>query len=339
MTNDSRTMAGTVLPDHVPDFLPDGLYVDMPEADYHNSPSLGSSDKKLLARNPCEFWFSSKFNPDWLPEEDTPSLKFGRAAHKCTLEGQEAFRKLYMPVMEPGNTKAGKAQREYAGASGKTWLKYEDYRRVEYLGAMIRENPKLVNAFSGGFASEVSIFWTTSNGMRNKCRIDYLKLKSSVDLKTIANPYDKEFPDACRNAISNYRYDVQSAHYQEGRAQLKRLIADDRVFQYAGPGKYSRVGAPELLLKIAAQESWAFVFVFAQSSGAPLTWACQLSSIKEKDGMSHNPLIVQGQRMIELADYNWHVYNERFGGLKTPWVLTEEIGELQTDDFFPWSFR
>jgi hypothetical protein len=322
-----RSMAGTPLPDHVPDFLPDGVYFGMDEDDYHNSPALGSTDIKRLAQSPPDFWFQGKHNPDWEPDEPTPAKKFGKAAHKCVLEGHDAFRALYAPVHEPGNTRDGKEERAATLATGRDWLLFEDFRRIEYMGAMVRSNPSLANAFVNGVGSEVSIFWTDARGMRKKCRIDYLKQRATVDFKTVGNQYNKHFPIACRDAISNYRYDIQAAHYHEGRAQLKRLVKTGAT-QGAGP-------ALDKLAQAAAQESWAWVFVFCQSSGAPLTFGCSLSA--GADGA--NPILEIGRRSIEIAEHNWDIYCKRFGGLGSPWVLDEPLAELSIDDFSNLAFK
>lgn len=334
-----REVAGTVLPEHVPSFLPEGIYIGLDEQAYHNDPALGSSDMKRLATSPPDFWFSGKFNPDWEPDEDdTPSRKFGRAAHKRVLEGREVFLARYGSVSEPGNTKAGKEQRAAIEARGKEWLKADDFRRIELMGAMVRGNPALTNAFTGGVAGEVSIFWQSNNGMRKKCRIDYLKPRASVDLKTIANQFNEPFPQACRKAISNYRYDVQAAHYAEGRAQMARLL--DAVTICDG----SKVDT-DLLKRCADSPAFAWVFIFVQSVGAPLTWGATLSSTVERtdtDGSKHvamNPILDIGRRTIEVAEHNWATNCKKFDGLKLPWVPDDPLAELSIDDFSAWSFR
>ena len=334
-----REVAGTVLPEHVPSFLPEGIYIGLDEDTYHNDPALGSTDMKRLAQSPPDFWFNSKFNPDWeSDDEDTPSRKFGRAAHKRVLEGRDVFLARYGSVSEPGNTKAGKDQRAAIEARGKEWLKSDDFRRIELMGAMVRGNPALTNAFTGGVAGEVSIFWQAKNGMRKKCRIDYLKPRASVDLKTIANQFNEPFPQACRKAIGNYRYDVQAAHYAEGRAQMARLLGAVNVCDGSSPDL-------ALLKRCAMEETFWWVFVFVQSVGAPLTWGATLAatvSRKGADGTEFeelNPILDIGRRTIEVAEFNWAANCKKFDGLRLPWVLDEPLAELAIEDFPAWAFR
>jgi PDDEXK-like domain of unknown function (DUF3799) len=299
-----------------------GVYLGMPENEYHASPALGSTDMKFLATRPSAFWFESRFNPDWEPEEDTPSRKFGRAAHCAVLEPDE-FRKRYVGVQNPGNTKAGKMEREDADEEGKTWLPFDTFRRAALIGAMVRNNKVLANAFDGGAASEVSIFWTSKSGIAKKCRIDYLKVRASVDLKTIANQFQENFPVACRKAISNYRYDIQCQHYIEGRQQLAGFVKAGRVF---GTGK----PITDLFRLAAESTSWASVIVFAQSQGAPETFGVSLSP--------GNGILDFAQRSIEQAEHNWNTYCAKFG-LETPWVLEEPLEELSIDDMPGWFGR
>ena len=333
-----REVSGTVLPDHVPDFLPEGIYIALDELEYHNDPALGSSDMKRLAVSPPDFWFNSKFNPLWKKEEESPSLRFGRAAHKCVLEGPDQFRRLYAPQTESGATKAGKAQIEDIRARGMTPLKADDYERIEVMSAMVRQNPKLMNAFDGGVASEISIFWKSKSGIRKKCRIDYLKPRASIDLKTIANQFDEPFPLACRKQIAKFRYDIQAAHYAEGRAQMARLLEEKAVFTDDEPEKIDM----ELLRRCATAKEWAWVWIFVQSRGAPLTWGCTVSSRIGADGKTldfANPILEIGQKATEIAELNWATFCKRFDGLGLPWVLEEPLEEVSIDDFPGWAFR
>ena len=331
-----RTIAGTILPDHVPDPLPEGVYIGLDEDIYHDDPALGSSDMKRLAKSPPDFWWNSKFNPQWEPEKESSAMRLGKAAHKCILEGHALFRKLYVPTKFPGNVKAGKEEREAAEAKGLIWLPADDYARVEMMGGMVRSNPTLARAFEGGVASEVSIFWRCKNGMRKKARIDYLKARANVDLKTISNKFDDEFPLACRKAIGNLRYDVQAAHYAEGRAQLARLVEAGAVFSDT-PDRVDK----ERLLQAAMTRGFAFVFVFVQSSGAPLTWGATLSAKLAEDGSfeTKNAILDIGARTVQQAEDNWAAFCAKFNGLALPWVLDAPLEELSIDDFSAWAFR
>ena len=78
--------------------LPLGVHFGLDDEIYHADPGLGSTDIRRLLQSPADFWHHSKWNPD-RPVSDTDAKTWGRAFHKLTLEGPEAFARAY--VMEP----------------------------------------------------------------------------------------------------------------------------------------------------------------------------------------------------------------------------------------------
>ncbi len=78
-----------------------GVYFAMPAAEYHQDPSLGSTDVKRLVRDPGEFWHHSQMNPDRPASPDTEDKKEGRALHKLSLEGEVAFAKAFIEMPQP----------------------------------------------------------------------------------------------------------------------------------------------------------------------------------------------------------------------------------------------
>lgn len=185
-----------------------------------------------------------------------------------------------------------------------------------YDDGFIKANTTLSNAFEGG-QPEVSVFWTV-DGVRFKARFDYLKLNAITDLKSIANRNDKEFAKACRDAVASYDYIISAEHYTEGRRQLKRLLNEGRVF-----GSYD----PEWLAKVAANEVFAFVFVFWQKDGAPISHGIKLSP--------GNPLFSYARSMIAQAVDNYRTYLAEFG-TETAWVPSTPLEELDETDLPVW---
>jgi len=299
----------------------DGVYFNLPEDAYHNDPALGSTSLKKLASNPCSYWYASPLNPTRKDDDDTPSKFFGRAMHKCVLEGREAFEASYAPTTEPGNTREGKAQRTFIESSGRIPIKFDDYERILLANATVRANPHLADAFTNG-TPEVSVFWTGQNGIRKKARIDYLRIKASVDLKTAANEKDVDFKIACRNAIANFRYDIQTEHYNDGRQALRQFVREGRVF-----GDHDQ----EWLARVAEQDAWTSPIVFLQSKGAPIVWATTISP--------NNRMILDHARFaIERAEQNYIEWMERFGR-DTAWILVDPLEELDLSDLPPWFAR
>lgn len=298
-----------------------GIYFGIPEQQYHNDPALGSSDLKKLKESPPTFWFESKYNPLWEPSESTPAQRLGTARHKLVLEGRDAFVARYAPRMHSGNTKEGRRENEEIADAGKIGIPFEEFQSIMLSSAMIRSNPSISQAFEGGAGSEVSVFWRGEDGFRRKCRFDYFKKNAIVDLKNVANMFNKDFPTACREAIANYRYDMQAAHYLNGRAVARQFWKEKKVF-----GDFDR----KALEACMHDGPIAWVWIFYQSSGAPLTWGAVISP--------ENPILQLARTHIGMAEENLRQYVERFG-VDTPWIHDEPLRELDVNELPGWWAR
>ncbi|WP_418459880.1 PD-(D/E)XK nuclease-like domain-containing protein [Brucella intermedia] len=294
---------------------PDGIYFGMSDAVYHADHALGSTGIKKLISNAPDFWWDSWMNPA-REDDDTPAKIFGRQLHQCVLEGADKFKDSHAPQYGKGNTKEGKAEIADIVAAGKVPVKFKDYGRILAASAFIKANKTLANAFEGG-QPEVSVFWTV-DGTRFKARFDYLKMNAITDLKSLANPYGKEFDKACRDAVASYDYLVSAEHYSEGRRQMKRLHQEGKVFGSVDP---------EWLAKVAANEVFAFVFVFWQKDGAPVSHGIKLSP--------GNPLFSYARSMIAKATDNYRRFMAEFG-TDAAWVPSTPLEELDETDLPVW---
>lgn len=295
----------------------DGIYFGLAEDAYHADRALGSTDLKLLLGDVSAFWWERS---GLEIEKDSPSRNIGRAVHRYVLDGPERFAACYGRAALNGSTKEGKAESEAIAAAGKVRLKAEDYDRIVAAGYVIRANPHVSAAFTGG-ESEVSIFWTTElDGMpvRRKARFDYLKVRAIVDLKSCAPFADATFGATWRRAMRFWRYHVQAAAYIEGRSHLARFVAEDRVF-----GEVDR----EWLGKVAASEEAAFAFVFWASSGAPLTGGGYLSP--------GNPMLEQGAADVARAVARYVECRREFGD-EQAWIRPEPFAELDPIEVQEW---
>jgi hypothetical protein len=300
----------------------EGVFFNLPDAQYHDDDALGSTDLKRLLRSAPDFWWHSKFNPLRKPEEEStlsPALIFGRAVHKCVLEGRGFFEAHYAPTDFAGNLRAGKEERAEITEAGKVPLKREDYERILVASQFIRANPHLSEAFAGGYP-EVSVFWE-EDGIRFKARFDYLKLRAITDLKSIRNSRGIDFVEACRRRFADDRFDLQAEHYCHAREQIAGLMEKGLVF-----GDYD----PDWLRKAAHEDPFAFVFVWWQADDAPITWACSLSR--------GSPILKAGRSGIEAAVHRYRSFMNQFGPDQA-WVLTEPVSELDSEELPPWFWR
>src|SRR5262245_22880549 len=108
-------------------------------------------------------------------------------------------------------------------------LKPAVMREVLQAGGSITLNPHLARAFQGGIP-EVSVFWVDEQGIACKCRLDWLKPRTIVDIKKCANARERPFDVAVLLAIAEYRYDVSARHYLDGFRYLYQFAAEGRVF-------------------------------------------------------------------------------------------------------------
>lgn len=76
-----------------------GIYLDIPEDEYHADPSLSSHGLKDLIANPLEFWMGWAGNPYRTPDEKTEPMIVGTAYHIAFLE-PDRFHDLYAAPFE-----------------------------------------------------------------------------------------------------------------------------------------------------------------------------------------------------------------------------------------------
>lgn len=341
----------------------DGIYFGLDKDEYHRDPALGSTDIKMLLKHPGDYWWQSWRNPSYEPKA-TNFLDWGNAFHSLILEGEEDFKDRYyrgpakrdfpglMVTMEDlrkflrGVGKATTGTKEVLVqrvldhepaapvwdkivkdsvvlAEGRYILDHVDYDTVVLSSKMITKNPECSKAFVNGYP-EVSIFWEQA-GVRCKARIDYLRLKANIDLKSIRNWKSKSFRDACIDEIFASGYDIQAAHYLNARSQIPALIKAGRVF-----GDVSRAWLDRLADETAKASVLKHSWIFYQAEGAPI-------AIREDWG-SHMRHFVDCQNAIvdALRIYTRHV--EVFGD--DIWVDVSPRQEL-TDGEVPawWGLR
>ena len=333
-----------------------GVYFNLPAEDYHADPSLGSTDIKHLRRSVADYWWRSWMNPLQEESKDTDATLFGSALHKLVLEGREAFEEAYAvrPDKEDfeglldtaadlraflkdsgqivSGTKPELIERartvenhppiwellmeEFeAEAEGKIILAQRVYHEVLVGAQMVVKNPSLRKSFVGGIP-EVSIFWVEGD-VPCKARIDYLKPRAVVDLKSFSNSMGKPFDRAALHSIWNYGYHISCAHYLRGRAHFARFVRDGQVFGAADP---------DTIARIAAAKEWTFLFVFYASDGAPASKGYQMNI-----GTSAHEI---AEAEIDHALMTYREALEKWG--TDQWVIDEPIHKIDNEEVPLW---
>jgi len=311
-----------------------GVYFDMPDTEYHKVPALSSSGIKNLLISPMDFWARSWMNPRY-EHPETSAMKLGTAYHTRILEGKSKFEELYLPDIshddyseslrtvddikiklsmhkmkvsgnkidltnrliqtEPSTQFWDHIKKEYYGQD-KYFLPKDEMDNIEYAAAFIEKHPQISECFTGGKA-EVSIFWYDESGVPLKSRIDYLKPKQIIDLKTFSNRLMKPIDLAIHNEIASRRYHVQAAMYSKAASQFKieHFYTDKE-----------------------------FIFVFQQTGVAPVCSAKRFSkSLLTFDN---------GLSAVKSAIRMFHLCYTTFG--KEPWLTEYGITSLE-DECFP----
>lgn len=298
----------------------DGVYFGLDEQTYHDDLALGSSDKKSLLIDPTVYWWGSPHNPMREVKEETPAIIRGNAVHTFVLDGREAFENTYGRCEFKGNIKAGIAERDDFKAQDMVPLAGDLYDRIVLAGSVIRMNSHIAEAFSAGH-SEVSVFWTEKvDGMavRQKARFDYLKVRAIVDLKTHDPREDLGFEASCMRAMKIRNMPLQAQSYLVARSHVARLVADGAVF-----GDHDA----SWLTRVAVSKTYAFVYCFWASKGAPLTWGGYLSPGNRK--------LEEAQVDIDRALKRYVSCVKEFGD-GTAWIRPAELAEIDADNIDNW---
>jgi hypothetical protein len=190
----------------------------------------------------------------------------------------------------------------------------------------------LGKAFQGGL-SEVSVFWTDENGIRQRARLDKLKPNATIDLKTFSNWQGRDFQQAMLRDAAIKLYHMQAAHYEEARRQLRRLVGEGKVFapNPSNPELKAKVAADlKLLEEIAAADHWRWVWVFYKTDGAPRAKGVIMNWQKEHAGIHEDGAF---KRTVALANF---VQYREFFGLDPEGPMWADPEQLWTPDTVDW---
>lgn len=203
---------------------------------------------------------------------------------------------------------------------GKEFLDAKLISKIEIAARMIEGHPLLFKAFTGG-SPQVSIFWDCpSIGVRCKARLDYLKAKAIIDLKTYGNPQGKPPEIGIPREIASRKYHVQAAMYVEAVSYIPQFIAEGRVF-----GDVDK----QFLQSLKAAHSKTCMWVFQAKGVAPFARGYIIPQ-------ESNAFTI-GQQEIETAKMTFRKHLEKYGAL--PWIDDTPIQTLDDAAIPPWAFE
>lgn len=321
--------------------LPLGLHFDLGFPRYLMDRGLGSGDIKRLANDPFSFWWNSWMNPMRPEDEDTPARLYGRALHSCILEGRPWFERHYACGPDQRGMTSGEkgaSTREFnkiADVQGKDGLKKHDYESILFASSIITSNPGLSQAFTDG-RPEVSFIWMEGD-VRLKMRVDYLKaakrggrfIAGIGDLKSVGADYRTEdFVQACYNAIDDWDYHVQSAHYINGAMKMRDAIREGCIWHHGGT---SREKADlDVVSRLVQAETLAWQWVFMSKAGPPKVHSMVISP--------GNELLREGRDIVARGIANYIEWMARKGPSEM-WTEPTPVHELEFERMPRRSYR
>lgn len=205
---------------------------------------------------------------------------------------------------------------------GRATISVKTHLRVEIAAKMIESHPELSHVFRKGHA-EVSFFWFCPvTGCPMKARVDYLKLRAIVDLKSFSNKTGAPISRAIEKAIAAYRYNLQVVIYDEAVEAAKALIR--------ARGNPVIHGTPEQIEWATRwadiKEPPAFLFVFQQTGNAPVARGRR---------MPRGMVFDVTRRAAETLKFKWVACAETFGC--DPWLDIEPIDDIDDEAIPLWA--
>lgn len=209
-----------------------------------------------------------------------------------------------------------------------TWFVPADVRgEIELANTIIKAHPQLSKCFTGGFP-EVSLFWyDEETGIPMKIRIDYLKTRAMVDLKSMANQLGKPMSIAPYHVMAQYKYHIQASLYLHGMDAMRKLFAsmkkDSKGVVLSG-NDAQRTLALDIL---AGDHDMTFLFVFQEKGIAPQARGFVFP---------RQMMFDCGMSTIETAKVRFQDYWKTFGP-DAMWLDIHEIETMDDDSFPPWA--
>lgn len=164
--------------------MENGIYFNMSEDYYFAENRLSSSGIREILSSPAEYWFNSNYNP-LREERKSESMQDGKIYHAYILENKDFNSRYKIVPEEISNMNKNSSQyKMWAALQNLPLVSYKKFKEMERIYNYLNSDGQIFdsNILKDGY-SEVSIFWEY-RGVKLKSRIDYLKLKQFLDLKT-----------------------------------------------------------------------------------------------------------------------------------------------------------
>lgn len=219
---------------------------------------------------------------------------------------------------------------EEATAAGRIIIKQKLADEIQRQVKIIEMHPGTEKALRGGYC-EVSIFWIDAEtGVPMKSRIDYLKARAAVELKTFTNPFGKPIDSAIASSVANNKYFVDAIVRLDAVEQAKAMLHKDALSVVHGT-------APprEWLNAFAEPTPHAFVFLFLEAGEIPNVRVREFKQRETAKG-EQNLYWLKGHAMYRQGIALYRQFLEHYGP-DLPWVDPQPIRPFFDTDFPVWS--
>jgi hypothetical protein len=215
-----------------------------------------------------------------------------------------------------------------AANEGKELIGADLARRIDTSARIVECHPSARKALGGGYP-EVSIFWVDpETGIRMKCRVDYLKARAGIDLKTFTNPNRLQVDEAVARKVANERYHIQGVIYCEGLEAVKDVVRAD-------PSAVHGEVDPTWLAAFLDCPEHVFVFVFLESGRVQNLRVRQF--MREGGRGEHGQTLYWEKGMMAyrrgLDLYAGHMAKH---GPDRPWYSDDPMRPFEDDEFPIW---
>ncbi|WP_157369380.1 exonuclease family protein [Zavarzinella formosa] len=276
-----------------------GIYFDMDEATYHAAEGLSCSGIKHLTVSKLNYWHKNlnpdrepeddtgarrfgkavhsralepeRFDRNFVMKifpEDYPGALVTADDMKAFLEtnGLPKSAKKKSDLIDrivasglPAVIWEHELERHAAEHEGKTFLGSEESKKIAAAAAVLAEDPCAKAALSGGMP-EVSFFVRDpETGVMLKARMDYVRPRSTVDVKTFSNSRGKPIEKAIYEAIFYEAYHLQCVFYNLVRELARRQLAAGEIRTHGNVSE-------QWLKEFTETEGHGFVLIFIESS-------------------------------------------------------------------------
>lgn len=352
--------------------MKDGLYIGLPEAEYHACSALSKSGMDKLEVSPLHFWHNSPMNPDYAPREKTPAMLLGTLRHKYFLE-RDRFFDTYAVALNPkdypdaliGMEDLKNFMREAGikGVSGnkadlikavlefdkdiviwdelkeshgaeKEIISLDNMRLLEESAAMLESIPDAASLISGGIP-EVSIFWTDKQtGIQLRARADYISVGKILDLKTFSNSQGAPIDKAVSRAIMSGKYHMQALMYNVGLSAIQEMYKTEGKSCVHIAGSFDYYLEADIAEAILNGPSPTFSFLF-QATEAPYDVRIKdFRRVPNKDGATDNVYWLKARDRLRAGVNLYARYLEKYGEQK--WLPLDPIRSDIEDMELPW---